>query len=128
MKVIDLLNKIANDTLEDGTRVIIGNVLYVYDRDDKKLYVANDCSKYRNIFTYALNLEVEILSTVGEVRCSEEEKEIEELCIEKDLNSNNYYLIDKDIAKCQMTRHSRIIANKLNEVIKELNKIMKEGK
>ena len=34
--IIDLLNKIANDTLEDNTRVIVLKQLYKYNKKDKK--------------------------------------------------------------------------------------------
>lgn len=61
MKMIDLLNLIANDTLEDETRVIIEDELYEYDRESKKIRVAKDKNSFRIIHTEKLNTEVEVL-------------------------------------------------------------------
>lgn len=60
-----------------------------------------------------LNNKVEIL---------EEDKDIEELKIEND-NPTHFYIRDEKGTKCGMTKHSKMIAEKLNEVIREVNKL-----
>lgn len=65
MKIIELLNLIANDTLEDGTRVIIENELYCYDKETKKIRVANDRNNFRIIHTDKLNKEVELIDKLN---------------------------------------------------------------
>lgn len=129
MKLIDLINKMYKREVEIEFQFTLQYKeftlntyeireceygLMIWDLDNDSRFDSNE---------YILDyLDYEIIKII------EEEKEIEELCIEKDINSNNYYLIDKDIVKCQMARHSTIIANKLNELIREVNKMKKEGK
>ena len=60
-----------------------------------------------------LNNKVEIL---------EEDKDIEELKIEND-NPTHFYIRDERGTKCGMTKHSKLIADKINEVIREVNKL-----
>ena len=56
-----------------------------------------------------LNDEVEIL---------EEEKKIpEKLKIEQDTPSSNYYIRNENGTKCSLTKHSKMIADTLNQVI-----------
>lgn len=50
---------------------------------------------------------------------------IEELKIEND-SPTNFYIRNEQGAKCFMTKHSKIIAEKLNEVIREVNKLRKD--
>ena len=59
----------------------------------------------------------------------EEEKEIEELEIEQmENNPSCYYIRNEYGTKCCLTKHSKIMADKINELVRELNKIKKEGK
>ena len=71
IKIIDLANKIINNELEDGFKVLKdGNVVLVYNRE-KRMF-RSECGNIEFIkFDYfALNKEVEII---------EEDKEIEEI-------------------------------------------------
>lgn len=107
MKIIDLLNKIAKGeelpnkiayTTLDGCRYILK-----YDELKEDYYDGKEClmgSAYNII--YHLNDEVEII---------EEEKEIEEF-------KTNYTCSELDFE----------IIDKINELVRELNKIKKEGK
>ena len=56
------------------------------------------------------------------VEILEEDKDIEELKIEND-NPTHFYIRDEKGTKCGMTKHSKMIAEKLNEVIREVNKL-----
>ena len=67
-------------------------------------------SKYKEL---KLNNTIEIL---------EEKKKIpEKLKIEQDTPSSNYYIRNEHGTKCGLTKHSKIIADKLNEIIDYLN-------
>lgn len=57
---------------------------------------------------YCLDDEVEII---------EEPEELEEIEIEND-NTSHFYIRDKHGTRCQMTKHSKIIAEKVNEIIR----------
>lgn len=116
--------------------LIHDTVYYLLENEENYIYSRNshDIRDWERFIDHTINItrclndEVLILENNNEIEVIEEEKEIEELCIEKDSNSNNYYLIDKDGIKCQMTRHSRIIANKVNELIRYVKKRKKVSK
>ena len=83
--------------------------------------------------TRALNDEVEIIEedkpkTLNNIRESYgllriEDKKIEKLEIEtQNKETGNCYITNEYGTKCYLTKHSRIIANKVNEIIDYLNK------
>lgn len=84
-----------------------------YYFDECGSYVRYDGNKIINfekdypIFP-SLNYKVEII---------EEPKELEEIEIEND-NTSHFYIRDKHGTRCQMTKHSKIIAEKVNEIIR----------
>lgn len=80
--------------------------------------------EYRLIKNYIQDLQ-SILNEKVEI--IEEDKDIEEIKIEND-NSTHFYIRDERGTKCGMTKHSKMIAEKLNELIKEVNKLRKEIK
>ena len=55
----------------------------------------------------------------------EEEKEIEKLKIEQD-TPNNYYIKNEYGTKCALTKHSKMIAEKVNELIDEVKKLKED--
>ena len=55
----------------------------------------------------------------------EEEKEIEKLKIEQD-TPNNYYIKNEYGTKCYLTKHSKMIAEKVNKLIDEVKKLKEE--
>ena len=77
---------------------------------DEKTELYGYLSSYVDYETFnILDNEVEIL---------EEEKEIpEKLKIEQDTPRSNYYIRNEYGTKCGLTKHSKIIADKLNEII-----------
>lgn len=83
---------------------------YVNEYDNHKIWLAN---KIDIDDKEKLNSKIEIL---------EEDKDIEELKIEND-NPTHFYIRDEKGTKCGMTKHSKMIAEKLNEVIREVNKL-----
>ena len=71
-------------------------------------------------FTHELNC-LTILN--DEVEIIEEDKKIEKIEIEKDENKQNYFIRNEYGTKCYLTKHSKIIASKINELIDEVNKL-----
>ena len=61
-----------------------------------------------------------------EVEIIEEDKKIEKLEIEKDENTENYFIRNEYGTKCYLTKHSKIIASKINELIDEINNLKEE--
>lgn len=59
-----------------------------------------------------LNEDVEII---------EETKKIKKLKIEQDTQNSNYYIKNEYGTKCGLTKHSKMIAEKVNELIDEIN-------
>lgn len=125
MKVIDLLNKMANDTLANGTKIIIDNKLYIYNQKSKHLELGTDRSEYRIFNGADLNKIVDVIPVMEEI--IEEEKEIEEL----PLLANTKVRCEDDFLSRILTNnnkeHNELI-NKINELVREVNNLKKEGK
>ena len=86
IKVIDLANKIINDELEDGFKILKdGNFVLVYNREDKIFTSERGNIEYIKFDYFNLNKEVQIL---------EEDKEIELIPIEDFNISYNLGFID----------------------------------
>ena len=142
MKVIDLLNNIANGE-EVPKKIMHNNIIYTWDivgylhYEDKHYSERAFLEGYRT--DMCLNDEVEIVEdTPKEIYFDEEdikaeEKVMKELSIEKKDNYNNYYKKDKKIEKLEITEYpelgenvigypvpERIIA-KINEIIDKVN-------
>lgn len=106
MKVIDLLNKIAKG--EEVPKEIVYNTRIFRYNEYNKCYIWNCDGDEFYLSTYyrlesILNDEIEII---------EEEKEIEELSL---------------LGDPRVTCKNEII-NKINELVREVNKLKKEGK
>ena len=108
MKVIDLLNKISNGE-EVPKKIKYNNKIWNY-REGIMEYISDDtCFSLSNFEFDVLNDEVEIL---------EEEKKLpEKLKIEQDTPNSNYYIRNENGTKCALTKHSKMIAETLNQVI-----------
>ena len=106
MKIIDLLNKIANG--EEVPNFIVDEVEYYMGANGYLRECMGDDTQWY-IDKSWLNTEVQIL---------EEEKKIpEKLKIEQDTPSSNYYIRNENGTKCGLTKHSKMIAETLNQVI-----------
>ena len=104
MKVIDLLNKIAKGEEVPKKIKVHGEVdytIFIFDKN-RNLYSCGDYNTlgYKYDLSLMLNDEVEII---------EEEKDIEE--------------IDKTEIEVSMSIGEQICANKINELIREVNKL-----
>lgn len=105
MKVIDLLNKIANE--EEVPKKIKVNNLFIYEYDGID-YKSKDGTylfdSYITIRKEDLNMKVEIIEDTPKEDTPKEDKKITKFCYDIDNNS--------DVG---------IIINKLNEIIDRLN-------
>ena len=122
IRLIDLLNKIYNND-NIPKKIIYDNCKWEYlsEYSDYKneyksylfgYYIAN----YDDIHSF-LNQEVEII---------EEDKKIEKLNIEND-SPTHFYITNEYGTKCGLTKHSKMIADKLNEIIDVVNKLVEDN-
>lgn len=121
MKIIDLLNKIANGE-EVPKKLYYEELLWEWygeTYNDGKQCLFEDYIDKRYVITDILNDTVEII---------EEEKEIKKLEIEQDNPSSNYYIRNEHGTKCGLTKHSKMIAEKVNELIDEIKKLKEQIK
>ena len=117
MKIIDILNKIANGTLEDGFKFKYGNDTYRYHKENNEIRsIEYDDSlvEYYKIETI-LNKEVEII----------EDKEIEELswAVYLELKKGHYNIENILNGIREDLKEHR---DKINELVRAVNKINKE--
>ena len=60
-------------------------------------------------------------------RMEDQHKKIESLDIECDTKTNNYYIRDEFNTKCYFAKHSKIIAERLNELIEQVNYLLEKS-
>ena len=109
MKIIDILNKMANRTLEDGFKFCFKNEVYTYKKEDDSIRDIHFCRiGQRKVLENHLNEEV-LLFKESDVEIIEENKEIEEL--------DNTELTNA---------RPEVNAIKINELVRAVNKINKE--
>ena len=122
MKVIDLLNKIANGE-EVPRKFTYKGYLWEYDiKNEMWFYYFGEGKNHRFDRLFYLNMCLN-----DEIEIIEEDKPIEELLIEQDCPSSNYYIRNEFGTKCGLTKHSKMIAEKVNEIAREVNKLKKES-
>lgn len=113
IKILDLLNKITKYE-EVPLKIKYNEVIWDYDKD------GNDY--YSNKWLFGSYLWREALSEFydDEAKIIEEEKKIElpeKIKIEQDTPNSNYYIKNEFGTKCGLTKHSKMIADKLNETL-----------
>ena len=119
MKVIDLLNKIANGEEIPKKIKVSSGIIFEYDGIDykNKDYNKYFFDSYMQITEKDMNMEVEIIEDIPK-----EDKKIEKLNIEiQDERTGNAYIRNEYGTKCYLTKRSKIIANKINEIIDKIN-------
>lgn len=111
MKVIDIINKIADGTLEDGFRFKIRNSYntFVYSKEGNIIYCENGYEDFWEEYCIEsiLNDEVEVIK---------ESKEIEELDTTKTFDSTMQDVFE----------WNNEMEEKINELVRAVNKINKE--
>lgn len=112
MKIIDILNKMANGTLEDGFKFNYDNDTYCYNKEKYEIVSINYGACLGNYYKLEGILD-------DEVEAIEENKEIEEL------NKISY-----DEFKYTDNKHRFDLTNieydKINELVRAVNKLSKE--
>lgn len=138
VKLIEVLNMIEDKTLKDDERVIIDNDLYYFSQEEKKFYDAPSSkhqSNYRNIYTYNLDLECDLIDkNIIEVN-AEKRKSTEE--IEELEYAHNFYSLTKyDELKLEIDKIAYLLRGinesidlslknkiKINELVREVNRL-----
>ena len=112
MKIIDILNKMANGTLENGFKFCLEDEVYIYTKGDNSIRdkYHNKIGQTKIIETY-LNKEVLLFKDNNQEEI-EEKKEIKELSKE---------LINDNWEYWTLAFHEKI-----NELAREVNKINKD--
>ena len=101
MKIIDLLNKMAEGTLKDDFKFKYYDRVYTYSKNtDEIIDESNLDIGYHHPLELCLNDDIEII---------EENKEIKEL--------------ENEIIGDDWTRYAIMHHNKINELVREINKI-----
>ena len=113
MKIINLLNKIANGE-EVPKKIRIDHWCYKFEWVEHQ---SNYYDKHNEIdLMSCLSCDKEELNY--EVHELEEEKKIpEKLKIEQDTPTSNYYIRNENGTKCSLTKHSKMIAETVNQLI-----------
>lgn len=77
-----------------------------------------------NYYDYLLDNTNTFQQFNNEVEIIEEDKNIKKLKIEHmENNPSNKYVVNEFGTKCFLTKHSKILADKINEIIDEVNKL-----
>lgn len=113
IKVIELLNMISKRE-EVPKKIEYEGEIYEFNKNIHGYWGGKNKDCFRAMVNWRyLNNEVEII---------EEEKKIpEKLEIEQDTPNSNYYIRNEYGTKCYLTKHSKIIADKVNSIIDYLN-------
>ena len=94
-----------------------------FDRVNKKEDIMWACKE--NII---YKLDQLVIELNDKVEILEEEKKIpEKLKIEQDTPSSNYYIRNENGTKCALTKHSKMIAETLNQIIDYLDYLKSKG-
>lgn len=115
-------NKLAMSFLEnhaDNLQYFLQDTVDILD-DEKKMTPTD----FENL-GYALG-SIQKYINKGYNKAIEEKKILEKLKIEQDTSNSNYYIRNEYGTKCALTKHSKMIADKLNELIDVINE-MKKG-
>lgn len=113
MKVIDIMQKVANKEIFkfriDDVNYYVDKSNYICEEDGTKVewYIDDEW----------LNRNAEII---------EEDKKIEKLEIVHNGSANAYALLNEYGTKCALTKHSKVMCDKINEIIDKLNEMEKE--
>ena len=108
----ELLGMIKNK--KNPKKIKFDNDIYIWNNVNYECEYFGDylCSQFNESEIFEKNIEIIVDG-------------IEELKIEND-SDTHFYIRNEHGTKCSMTKHSKIIAEKLNEVIREVNKLRNE--
>ena len=108
----ELLGMIKNK--KNPKKIKFDNDIYIWNNVNYECEYFGDylCSQFNEAEIFEKNIEIIVDG-------------IEELKIEND-SDTHFYIRNEHGTKCSMTKHSKIIVEKLNEVIREVNKLRNE--
>ncbi len=121
MKIIDILNKKANGTLEDGFKFCYNDTVFTYNKKLDRIYRGNNIlnNKLGEVYKLEECLSDKVLlfqEQVKETESREENKNIEELWANTIGDSNQ--------CRDKFALDNR---NKINELARAVNKLIKES-
>lgn len=122
VKIIDLLNKIAND--EEMPKIIRYKDNFYYRNQDNvnlHIYQTESSLERRKL---SLIIDNEYLNLNDEVEIIEEDKKIEKIKSNGDEFYSDY--IDTWISKNKTDAYCEFLGNKINELIDEVNKLKED--
>lgn len=121
IKVIDLLNSVYEK--KAPARILYKFCEYEFNKDENDYKNTDGLFLFEYLFKFekkALFLEVEIIE--------EKPKKIKLLEIEyENKTTNNCYIKNENGTKCFLTKHSKMIAEKLNELTKTVNCLLEKS-
>ena len=90
----------------------------IHEVDEYNKIYDTYCRKYKELTLDCLNDKVKII---------EEDKKIEKIEIRQDINTGNNFILNKQGKRCYLTTHSKIIAEKINELTDEINALKEKN-
>lgn len=123
MKIIDILNKKANGTLEDGFKFCYKNKVFTYNKKEESIYYENSVRELGEQYKIERILNNEVLLFQEEV------KETEKRDKEKEIKELNYYTVISAVPgkfKENVDKELQKITSKINEIGDKVNKLIKE--
>ena len=120
MTIYELLGLVKDN--KAPKRIKCNDLIFVYNESSKDYFYERSNSYW--LFTDYIDIGKNISK---KVEILEEDKDIEELKIEND-SPTHFYIRNEHGTKCSLTKHSKFIADKINEVIREVNKLKKDKK
>ena len=127
IKIIDLLNKIANG--EAPRRIKVTGRIYEYD-DSYEMYYTKE--KNYSVALGGKSDEINLIAnafnedTVEILDVEDEFEDIEELKLDGDFGGD--FLINDEGNRCHISSHDKTIVNRINKVIKNQKKIIERLK
>ena len=113
MKIIDILVKKANETLEDGFKFCYKYKIYIYNKKDKAIYEGDSFAELGENYKLERCLNDEVLLFKETNKVNEEDKNIEEIPFFDDISNYDNHDIEINRAK-------------INELVRAVNKIREE--
>ncbi len=123
MNLNELYKNIANRNIKIGDVIITGSngFNYILTEEYELKNTVSDMDMFSQFSKETLVEQIYIVKKT-EVEILEEDKDIEGIEIIE--NIGNYFII-KDSKKSQLSKHDTVIIDKINELVREVNKIKK---
>lgn len=131
MKIIDILNKKANGTLEDGFKFCYENKVFTYNKNTDSIFYENSIRELGEKYVIEKILNDEVLLFQEEVKENEKVEENKEI---KEVESITYNFTKTSYTGIELSKNFEIItellnkqSDKINELVRAVNKPIKES-